>query len=100
MTWHRVAKKSDLQEGQGVMCPLEGRAIGLWKEEGSFFAMDDICPHRGASLSEGELKEGIVTCPWHAWQFELKTGCYQDHPEMKLKIYPVKVEGEDVFIEV
>ncbi len=96
--WHRVAKIQDLQEGQGVLCTLEGRGIALFKSGGQFFAMDNQCPHRGASLSEGEVKEGVLTCPWHAWQFEVKNGCLLENPEVKLQCFPVKVEGEDIYI--
>jgi len=100
MTWHFVAKTSDLQEGEGVMCPISGRPIGLWKWNGRYHAMDDRCPHRGALLSEGECKEGIVTCPWHAWQFDLQSGAYLENPDIQLKVYPVKEEGDKIFIQV
>ncbi len=96
----KVAKVNDFAERQAVMCPVNGHPIGLWKVGEKFFAMEDRCPHRGALLSEGECKEGIVTCPWHAWQFDLKDGHFLENSEIKLKCFPVKVEGEDVYIEV
>ncbi len=100
MAWVNVAKEGDLQEGEGVMCPVRGHPIGLWKSAGKYFAMDDRCPHKGALLSEGECKEGKITCPWHAWQFDLKTGAYVDNPDCQLKIYPVKVQDGNIFIDV
>lgn len=98
--WYAVAKVKDLKEGDGVMCPIQGRPVGLWKYQDRFYALEDRCPHRGALLSEGDCKNGIVTCPWHAWQFDLKDGHFLENPEIKLKSYPVKVEGEDVFIQI
>lgn len=100
MVWENVAKLGDLEDGQGVMCPVRGRPIGLWRVGDHYFAMDDRCPHRGALLSEGEYSDGKVTCPWHAWQFDLKTGALLDHPDCSLKTYPVKVQGGDIYIQV
>ncbi len=97
--WYSVAKVGDVKEGEGIMCPLRGRPVGLWLYQGKYYALEDRCPHRGALLSEGECKNGIVTCAWHAWQFDIKDGYFLENPEIKLKCFPVKVDGEDIYIQ-
>jgi len=68
--------------------------------DGNFQALDDTCPHRGGPLSEGFVEEGVVTCPWHGWQFQLASGeCLTDPNTCQTK-YEVKVEGDDIFISV
>ena len=74
-TEHNLGPASDLAPGQGLAYEVEGNRIAVFRaEDGALHAMDDTCPHAGASLSEGDLENGCVTCPLHAWRFELATG--------------------------
>ena len=99
-TYYKAAKKQDLVEGQGIEVSLQGKSIALFNIGGDFYAIDNVCPHRGGPLSEGDMDGPQVTCPWHAWQFDLKTGTNLENPEIKVNKYNVKVEGEDVMIEI
>ncbi len=63
---------------------------------GQFCALDNQCPHRGGPLSEGMIEAGKVVCPWHAWAFDPATGETAESHE-KVTVYPISVEGEDVF---
>jgi nitrite reductase (NADH) small subunit/3-phenylpropionate/trans-cinnamate dioxygenase ferredoxin subunit len=54
----------------------------------------------GASLSGGCVENGIVTCPWHAWRFRLHDGAWADNPRIKIGSYPVRVQGEQLQIQV
>jgi nitrite reductase/ring-hydroxylating ferredoxin subunit len=54
----------------------------------------------GASLAGGCLHQGTVACPWHAWQFDLKDGCWVDNPKIKVEVYPIKVVDENLVIEL
>ena len=76
------------------------KLIALFRVNGQHFAIDDVCPHMGASLSGGCVEEGIVTCPWHAWRFRLADGAWADNPRVKIGCYPVRVEGEQIQIQV
>ena len=95
-----VAKRSDLPEGKGRMCPVQGRTVALFNLEGSFYAIDNTCPHRGGPLAEGSLQEGIVTCPWHGFRFDVKTGANPDGMPYQVRLYEVRVQGEDVQVGV
>jgi nitrite reductase (NADH) small subunit/3-phenylpropionate/trans-cinnamate dioxygenase ferredoxin subunit len=79
---------------------LGGKLIAVFRDGGEFFAIEDCCPHMGASLSEGHVENGIVTCPWHAWRFRLRDGAWADCLRIKIGSYPVRVEGDQVQVQV
>ena len=60
-----IAKTVDIPQGTGAAFPVNGRMVAVFNEEGKFFAIDDICPHMGASLAGGHVENGTVSCPWH-----------------------------------
>ena len=98
-----VAKISQIPEGEGRSFPVNGTMVGVFQHQGEFFAINDLCPHKGASLSDSPVAEdGSVMCPWHAWCFSIKDGSWLDTPGSKLKAasYPVRIEGDDVLVSV
>jgi nitrite reductase (NADH) small subunit/3-phenylpropionate/trans-cinnamate dioxygenase ferredoxin subunit len=95
-----VCKVSDLPEGQARTVEVAGRLIAVFCVGGTFQAIDDVCPHMGASLSGGYVENGVVTCPWHAWRFRLADGAWADNPRMKIGCYPVRVQGDEVQVQV
>jgi len=94
-----VCQVNDLTDGEGMTVTVGTKLIAVFREAGQFYAIDDVCPHMGASLSGGYLQEGIVTCPWHAWRFRLKDGAWADNPKIKIGCYPVRVEGDNVQVQ-
>jgi NAD(P)H-dependent nitrite reductase small subunit len=99
-TFVKVAKTSDLAAGQGKIVEANGREIALFNVGGSFHAIDNTCKHRGGPLGEGELDGTVVTCPLHAWTYDVTSGECFDDPACAVDTFPVKVEGEDVLIEI
>lgn len=93
----KVAEAADLKDGQGKVVQANGKTIALFKQGGQFYALDNTCLHRGGPLGEGELDGEVVTCPWHGWQYNIKTGI---SPSAKVQTYPVKVQGQDVLVQV
>lgn len=98
--FHTVGKVADLDEGAGMTVAVGTKLIAVFKVNGNYFAIDDTCPHMGASLSGGYLENGIVTCPWHAWRFRLADGAWADNPRIKIGCYQVRVEGDDLQVQV
>lgn len=96
----KVAGVSEIPEGQGKLVHSSDKDIAVFHVAGKFYAMDNGCPHRGAPLAEGELKDNIVVCPWHSWEFDVTTGQSPINPAACVKTYPCKVEGSDVFVQV
>ncbi len=97
----KIAQTSQLSPGTGKVVQAEGRSIALFNVEGTFYAIDNTCTHRGGPLGEGELKGDAVECPWHRAHFNVKTGAVLSAPAPTgVRSFPVKVEGSDVLIEV
>ena len=99
-SWRTVCRVGELAEGEGKTVVAGGHIIALFHVQGQYYAIDDTCPHMGASLSGGYVEEGIVTCPWHAWRFRLCDGVWADNPRIKIGSYPVRIEGEAVQVRV
>lgn len=101
MKWHRVACVSDLQAGEGkTVEPVPGKPIALLNNDGVFQAIDNTCPHRGGSLSDGKIKDNCIVCPLHQWTFNLATGENIRNPKVKLHVYQIKVEGDAIWIAI
>ena len=84
-----VCKVDQLASGEGKTVEVLGKLIALFHHEGAYYAIDDVCPHMGASLSGGSIENAVVTCPWHAWRFRLTDGAWADSPRIKIGCYPV-----------
>jgi nitrite reductase (NADH) small subunit/3-phenylpropionate/trans-cinnamate dioxygenase ferredoxin subunit len=98
--FHTVCKIHDLKSGEGKTVVLGHKMIALFLIDGAVHAIDDTCPHMGASLSGGYVESGIVTCPWHAWRFRVTDGTWVDNPRLKTGCYSVRVIGDDVQVEL
>ncbi len=96
----KVASTSDLKPGENKPVNVNGNEIALFNVDGKFFALANTCPHRGGPLGEGFLEENVVTCPWHGWRFDVKSGVSPVMPTAKVTTYEVKVEGNDVMVAV
>ena len=98
--WVAVAHVEDVPPGQGRTFKVEGRELALFNDGGAFFAVDDACPHQGASLGEGTLHEGRVICPWHNWIYELRTGECRGVPGLEVGCYPVRCSGRAIEVSI
>lgn len=98
--YHTICRVEDLIDGQGKTIEVAGKLIAVFYHGGHYFAIDDVCPHMGASLGSGYVENGIVTCPWHAWRFRLADGAWADSPRVKIGCYPVRIEDGAVQIQV
>ena len=97
-----VAKKADIKPGELALFEVAGRRIAVANADGRFFAIDDTCTHEQCSLAEeGELAGTTVTCTCHGSEFDVRTGKVLAAPAtVPVKVYPVRVEGDALQIEV
>ena len=118
-----VGNAGEIPEGgRKIIVPFRGRAgIGIFNVNGSFYALRNICPHKRGPLCTGEVagrssteappsvtggfvgyeRDGeIIRCPWHAWQFDIATGQCLVDPAVRVKTYPIIVDGEDIIVDV
>ena len=99
--YHAVAKVDELGE-EDVMAVFVGdEEIALYNVEGEFFATHGVCTHENVGLADGFVEGDRIECPLHSACFEIKTGKAVNPPaEVDLKTYPVKVDGDTVYVGV
>ena len=97
-----VAKVGDIPAGLGRAYEVDGVFVAVFFVDGEYWAIDDTCPHQGASLAEGYVEGECVTCPWHAWRFSIRDGRWLDNPTSKLKVetYEVRIVGDEIQVKV
>lgn len=98
--FHTVCKVEELPEGEAKAVQVNNTIIAVFCDQGEYHAIDDTCPHMGASLCGGHLENGVVTCPWHAWRFSIKDGTWMDNKKLKIGSYPVRVEDGEIQVSV
>ena len=91
-----VAQVGSIIEGQGGTFTVGDRLVAVFLSNGEYHAIDDLCPHMGASLGAGEVYDGNVSCPWHAWRFNVCTGRWTDNPKLGIDCFDVRVVGNDI----
>lgn len=95
-----VCRVGELAEGDSKRVEVDHKPVALFLHQGRYYAIDDMCPHMGASLSDGYVEEGVVTCPWHGWQFHLGDGSWAGYKKNKIGCYPVRIVGVDIQVQV
>lgn len=109
-----VASRDEIPEGERKIVKVKNHSIGVFNVNGEYVAVLNMCPHElapvclgpvgGTTLPSmpGEWKWGregeILSCPWHGWEFDLLTGCAVADPKIRVRRYPVEVEGETVYV--
>jgi nitrite reductase/ring-hydroxylating ferredoxin subunit len=93
-----VAEVADFASGTAKTVVVDGTEVALFFVDGEFYALDNTCPHQGGPLAEGYIEGLTVTCPWHAWCFNLTDGKMPFASWAKAAPYDVRVEGGRVLV--
>lgn len=97
----KVANLTDVPLGTGQQVSAGGRVVALFNVNGVIHAMHGTCTHRGGPLGEGQLQDGVVTCPWHGARFEVSTGKVLGPPAPQgVAVYKVVVEEDAIKVEL
>ena len=99
MTFVKAANVKDVKPGEGKAINVNGTDIALFNVDGTIYAIDNTCPHRGGPLGEGMLDGNVVTCPLHGWKFNVTTGANVSMP-VNVRRFETKVEGDEIFVDV
>jgi nitrite reductase/ring-hydroxylating ferredoxin subunit len=100
MGFVRTVKVDELPPGTIRELQVEGKVIALANVDGKFYAINNTCLHRGGPLGQGLLEGQTVTCPWHAWQYDVKTGKLLQNTAVGVDCYATEVRGQDVFVDL
>ena len=101
MSFVKLTIESDLPPiNEAKEFPCNGKTICVANVNGTYSAMDNVCPHRGGPLGQGMVEGSKVVCPWHGWAWDTKTGFAEQDPNMKVAVYPLKIEDGEVLIDL
>ena len=96
-----VAKTDQIPKGKVIVVEPDGHRIALCNVDGQFYAIDDVCTHDGGSLDQGELDGASIECPRHGGRFDVRTGHVVALPPVRpVGTYPVRVEGDNIAVEI
>jgi len=96
----KVANVNEIKPGQGKTVSANGVDIAIFNVDGTFYAIKNTCPHKGGPLGEGMLEGNVVACPWHGWRFDVATGISPVMQSVTVAKFEVKVEGDDVLVNL
>ena len=99
--WVRLCGVQDAPAENKVMeAEVEGIGICLARLNGELSALDNWCPHRRGPLGQGWIEGNAVLCPWHSWAFNVHTGVAEYPEKERVDVFPVRVEGDDVLVDL
>jgi nitrite reductase (NADH) small subunit len=93
-----VARADEVVAGFAKAVVMDGREIAVFNVAGTFYALDNTCPHQGGPLAEGWIEGAQVTCPWHAWTFRLTDGRMTLGDFASVDVFDVRIENGDVLV--
>jgi nitrite reductase (NADH) small subunit len=96
----KVATLSQLPANSVTEATVGNETYAICNVAGRVTALSGICLHRGGPLGQGAIHNGYVVCPWHAWEWNCQTGVNDYDHTQKVATFPVKVDGDDVLIEL
>jgi 3-phenylpropionate/trans-cinnamate dioxygenase ferredoxin subunit len=98
---HPIAKRSEVQPGTTKRVEIDGVEVLLCNVDGTLYAVEDVCTHDGGPLDQGELEGCRIMCPRHGAMFDVTTGAALTLPAVvPLPTYPVRIDGDDVYVEL
>ena len=121
MGLQKVGTISDLKDSEALIVDIGKKSIGIYKHEGEYFAYENICPHQGGPVCEGDLRANVeskvspdgrrlgeydstekfnITCPWHGYEYDIKTGVCRSDKRFRLRSFEVVVEGKDLNVRI
>lgn len=109
-----ACKTREVAPGRQKVVQIGDRSVGIFEVHGEYYALLNVCPHRGGQLCEGPQcgtgvdpgdfrvrygrKDELVRCAWHGWEFDIRTGQALADPRVKAKSFPVSVDGDDLYV--
>lgn len=97
---HRIGSLAAVRAGQPAKATVNGKRVALFAMGDAIVATNGRCPHAHGPLHDGEVDGSILTCPWHGWSFDLRTGVCEEDPELILERYDVVIDGDDVLVRL
>lgn len=95
----KVGTTADVPDGRPEIFDVDDRKIAVYRLDGAYYAIEDLCTHDGGPVAEGEIDGGEVICPRHGARFDIKTGAARSFPAVTpVDTFPVRVDGDEIWI--
>ncbi|MEE2876712.1 MAG: Rieske 2Fe-2S domain-containing protein [Candidatus Neomarinimicrobiota bacterium] len=98
--WTKLPDCQDILPQNGRVIIVHEKPVAIFNIDGKYAAMDNRCPHRGGSLGDGALEGKVVTCPWHGWQFNCRTGEAVENEAVVVRTYPLENRQKGLYIKI
>lgn len=98
--WVAVARIDDLAEGTAMEVVVVDSIVALIRSEGEIHALDGMCAHQGGPLGKGAVDGCTLTCPWHGWQYDIRTGQQLLSETIRQRRYPTRVVGDTIMVHL
>jgi nitrite reductase/ring-hydroxylating ferredoxin subunit len=95
-----VGRVVDFSRGEGRMVVVNGRHVAIFRLDDGFFAIDNLCLHQAGPLCEGTVDDGVVTCPWHGWSYDIRTGVLVQDGRVGVSRHNTRVVGDTVQVQL
>lgn len=94
----KICALSDILPNEPLIVEINGEPVALCRIGEQVYALEDVCPHQGASFEGGEIEDEVLTCPLHGWRANICTGQSLEAPSLKIKTYDTKIEDGIVYV--
>ncbi len=94
----KMGKVAELRPGQALEKRILTRRVAVFNIDGKLYGLEADCKHMKASLAQGEVHDGILTCRWHGWKYDLESGECLTQPGMKLKRYDIVIDDDEIYV--
>jgi len=96
-----VGSINDFTTGRGKMVTVNGRHVAVFRLGNEFFAIDNLCLHKAGPLCEGQIDSNdVVTCPWHGWSYQIRTGTLVQDPRVGVSKHEVRISANEVSVRL
>ncbi|HEY1338924.1 MAG TPA: Rieske (2Fe-2S) protein [Bryobacteraceae bacterium] len=100
MAFVKVGSIAQLPPGSVMEAEVGGNTYAVCNADGELHALDGVCPHAGGPLGQGALHGSTLVCPWHAWEYDCRTGLSDLDEDLRVERFAVRTEGDDILIDV
>ena len=95
----RIEDIDQIPDDEGFVAEVDGKEVAIFRCAEEYFAVENCCPHRGGPVAEGEYEEGVVTCPWHAWPFDVRSGKCMINDSARLATYEIRLKSGHLWVK-
>jgi nitrite reductase (NADH) small subunit len=95
-----VGRTADFPRGQGRLTMVRGRHVAIFRLDDGYFAIDNLCLHQAGPLCEGAIEDGVVTCPWHGWSYDIRTGTLVQDGKVGVSRHNTRVVDDTVQVQL